>query len=82
MPVKPSEQRHTSEDLSTELLRQMQQILELLDESAMDPDPINHIMGFLEQWVAQATRQSQEMELLHQKVDAVFELVSRISPYD
>jgi len=68
--------------LNTEQARilslQIARLLEVLDQPAtQDEDPIVQILHFLDRWVDQATRQSEVMQVLNAKLDAILDIIAK-----
>ncbi|QND71973.1 hypothetical protein [Tardiphaga robiniae] len=54
---------------------QIARLLEVLDQPAtQDEDPIAQVLHFLDLWVDQATRQSELMQILNAKLDAILDI--------
>ena len=57
---------------------QIARLLEVLDQPAtQDEDPIAQILHFLDRWVDQATRQSEVMQIVNAKLDAILDIIAK-----
>lgn len=57
---------------------QIARLLEMLDQpGTQDEDPIEQILHFLDLWVDQATRQSEVMQVVNAKLDAILDIIAK-----
>ena len=61
-----------------QLLQKIDRLAELMEQPAgPGGDPIEQMVTFLDRWVDQAARQSEAMQRMNAKLDAVLDILSR-----